>query len=1073
MSNSTWMRPVPVIAIGLLALSYLAAQTTTARMVGTVRDRTGAVLPKVEVTVRNVDTSIARTAPTNDVGDYVVTNLPVGRYEVSAEFPGFKKYVQGPITLEVEQTARVDLTMDPGSVTESVTVEGVSPMVESDRSQVGKVVENQVVVEIPLNGRNFLELAQLLPGMTDGAPGNTVVRDRQDGAALTSNGQRAEGNNYMLDGADNNAALFGVAVVTPSVDAIQEFKVQTSTYSAEYGRAAGAVFNVAIKSGTNRFHGSVYEFLRNDKFDAVQYFSRGKPSLRRNQFGASFGGPVFRNKTFFFLNYEGYRDRRAVTNGYNVPSRAQRRGDFTGFAQIYDPLANDAAGNRVPFAGNVIPTARISPIALKLVDAWPLPNNENDVARSYVQNFNNPLDKDQGNLRIDQQLSTKDQLMGRYSRTRSDDQNPSISYNGQVLANAHKSGVIGWTRVFSPRVLHESRLGATDYNYQILPEGLGTDFTQQFGLPSYSPRDDMKRFPTISVRNFTGLGGATNVPVIRREVNLQWVEQLTMIFGRHTVKAGGDMRWYRANNFQPQFSAGGYTFNGPFTSTRGRQYDNGLPDLLLGFPQTQTILVGEGFDLSRLRNNRTSLYVQDDFNIHPRITLNLGLRWERDGAWREKNDRWAYFDYSKGQLVYPDTLKFGFNLPYPSRFDSNTNMKQATDKAFAPRVGFAFRPFGNARTVLRAAYGIFYTQPIANVLLNNTFTAPFQLRTTVNSGTTNPEVRFGVYPGLSAVSALTPNPAAFTSDPYLYGNGYVQQWNIGVERQIMRDMAARVSYVGSKSTHLERRYEGNAALPPGPGSLDARRRYPIFRALTQQESSSYATYHGLQMSAERRFSRGLMFLLSYTWSKSLDDTSTWTGLGGQESQFAQDPSRLFLEKARSGFDLRRRFTATFIWQVPVHPRNSLLAAVAAGWQLSGAFTARTGFPLTATTGDTSNASTGTARPNVAGNPILDPSERTLDRWFDKTAFVAPPPYTFGTAGRNILDAPGSQALNTSISKFFRVSEGKRLQFRAELFNATNHPNFGLPNAAFGNAAFGTIRGANAPRQVQFALKFLF
>jgi hypothetical protein len=963
--------------------------------------------------------------------------------------------------------------MEPGSVKESVTVEAVSPMVESDRSQVGKVVENQMVVELPLNGRNFLELAQLLPGMTDGAPGNSIVRDRQDGAALTSNGQRAEGNNYMLDGTDNNAALFGVAVVTPSVDAIQEFKVQTSTYSAEYGRAAGAVLNVAIKSGTNQFHGAAFEFLRNDKFDAIQYFSRGKPSLRRNQFGASIGGPIFRNKTFFFLNYEGYRDRRAVTNGYTVPSRAQRRGDFSGFAQVYDPLTNDASGARAPFAGNVIPTSRISPISAKLADAWPLPNNESDVARSYVQNFNNPLDKDQGNLRIDQQLTAKDQLMGRFSRTRSDDSNPSIAYGGQVLANAHKSGVVGWTRVFSPRVLHESRLGATDYNYQILPEGLGTDFTAQFGLPSYAPRDDMKRFPSISVRNLTSLGGATNVPVIRREVNLQWVEQLTVILGRHTMKMGGDMRWYRANNFQPQYSAGGYSFNGPFTAVRGRQYDNGLPDLLLGLPQSQTILVGESFDLSRLRNNRTSLYIQDDFNVLPKLTLNLGLRWERDGAWREKNDRWAYFDYAAGMLVYPNTNQFAFKLPYPARFDPNVNMKEPTNKAFAPRIGFAFRPTGNARTVIRAAYGIFYTQPIANVLLNNTFTAPFQLRTTVNSGTTNPEVRFGVFPGLSAASALTANPSAFTSDPYLYGNGYVQQWNVGVERQVMRDMAVRISYVGSKSTHLERRYEGNPALPPGPGSLDARRRYPIFRALTQQESSSYATYHGLQASAERRFSKGVMFLLSYTWSKSLDDTSTWTGLSGQESQFAQDPSRLFLEKGRSGFDLRQRFTATFIWRIPVKPRNAFVNGALGGWQLSGSFTARTGFPLTATTGDTSNASTGTARPNLIGKANLDPSVRSLDAWFDKTAFAAPPPYTFGTAGRNILDGPGSKALNSNISKFFRVTERVRLQFRAEMFNATNHPNFGLPNASFANAAFGAIRGANSPRQVQFALKVLF
>lgn len=1056
-----------------ILLGLAMSQTTTGRIVGTVRDPTGAVLPRVTVTVRNIDTNVARTVSTNDVGDYVVTNLIVGPYEVAAEFQGFKRHVQGPIRLEVEQTARVDILLEPGNITESVTVEGVAPMIESDRSSIGKVVENQMLIEMPLNGRNFLELTHLLPGMTEGAPGNTVVRDRQDGVALTSNGQRAEGNNYMLDGTDNNAALFGLAVVVPSVDAIQEFKVQSGSYSAEYGRAAGAVLNVAIKSGTNRFSGTAYDFLRNDKLDAIQYFSRGKPTLRRNQFGFSLGGPVQRNRIFFFINYEGMLERRIATSGFTVPSRAERRGDFTGRPVVYDPFTLDAANNRVPFPNNIIPEARIHPISRKLAEFWPLPNLETDIARSYTQNFNNPLDKDQVNIRLDQHLGAKDQLMGRISFNQTDDDSPSISYNGQVLQNHHWSGTAGWTRIFSPIVLHETRLGVTVYRYNILPDGLGQDFASQFGLPDFASSPDMKRFPSISVRNYSSLGGGTAIPVIRAEANIQWVEQWTIIRGRHTLKAGGDTRWYRNRNFQPQFSAGGYNFNGPFTAVRGRQYDNGLPDFILGLPQSQTILVPEGFDASRLRNNRTSLYLQDDINVLPRLTLNLGLRWERDGAWREKNDRWAYFDYSKGMLVYPDSLKFSFQLPYPHRFDPLHEMKQPTNKAFAPRVGFAFRPFRNARTVIRSAYGIFYSQPIANVILNSTFTAPFSMRTTYNSGTTTPELRFGEFPGLSAANAVPRNPTAFTHDPRLYTNGYVQQWNFGIERQLMRDMAMRLSYVGSKSTHLERRLEGNPALPPGPGPLDARRRYPLFRSLVQQETSSFATYHSLQASLERRFRKGLMFLLSYTYGKSLDDTSSWTGLGGQESQYAQDPTRLFLEKGRSGFDLRQRWTGSYIYQIPLRPKNPWLDGALGGWQLSGSWTFRTGFPFTVTTGDTTNAGTLTARPDRVADGNLPAGERTVDRWFDRAAFAAPPPYTFGTSGRNILDGPGSRSLNAAIMKYFRIAERKKIQFRGEMFNATNHPNFGMPNQSFGASAFATIRSASRPRQVQLALKYIF
>jgi hypothetical protein len=1067
------MKTLCVCLVALLALvSSVGAQTTNGRIVGSVSDSSLAVIVGAEVTVTHIETGVARRSPTNSDGSYTLSNLPVGTYEVAVERTGFKRFIQRPVRLEVDQTVRLDVVLQPGAVTESVTVEGSVPLVQTDQSSLGGVVENRTIVGLPLNGRNFISLGSLVPGTTAGAPGASVTRGRQEGVALTANGQRAEYNNFILDGADNNESFFGVAVVVPSIDAIQEFKVQTSNYSAEFGRGSGAMVNVSLKSGTNQLHGSVYEFFRNEKFDARNFFAVGLTPLRQNQFGVAAGGPIIRNKLFLFGNYEGQRVRRTSTSGFQVPTAAARQGDFTGLPTVYDPFALDASGARTPFPGNRIPTNRINASSAKLAALWPLPNSS-DVARPYTQNFNNPQDRNQFHLRGDYNLSSNDMVMARISWTDRSDQNSNILYNGDVTNNKHKSGVAGWTHTFSPTVLNDARFSATRYNFENLPDGVGTDFTTQLGLPSFAT-GDLQRFPPVTATGVAGFGGNASIPLLRREYHYQWMDSLTIVRGKQTIKAGLDIRRYGSTNFQPQNSSGSYTFNGNYSGVIGRPYQTGLADMLLGLPAAQSILVPKFFEPNRLRNTRVNAYVQDDINLTPRLTLNLGVRWERDANWTEKNNRWAYFDTTAGQLVYPKALQIPFKLPYSYRAEDITSMKEPTNRAFAPRAGFAYRPFGNNRTVVRAAYGFFWGQPIAVILLNTALTPPpFLLTQAMTSSASTPELRFGVFPGTSGDEFVPKSPTAFTVNPRTYTNGYVQQWNLAMQREVGFQTALTVSYVGNKGTHLERRQQANAALPPAAGSLNNRRFFPAYGSITMQDSSSFSTYHSLQAQGEKRYSNGLSLLAGYTWSKSLDDTSSWIGVGPGDN-LAQDPSRIFLEKGLSSFDVRHRFTLSYVYELPFKTGKRALDLVVAGWQSSGLLNFQSGFPTSATIGgDIPNAGTGLTRPNLSAPANLDPGQRNIDRWFNTAAFANPPAYTFGTAGRNIIDGPGTRAFTLSMTKAFRVVEHHQLQLRAEFYNLFNHPLFGLPNTTFGVVGFGTIRGAGGERQLQFGLRYSF
>ena len=1081
--NLTAVRKLAFLAFAALLCSASLFGDSSATLVGTVRDASGAVVPRASIELLNQGTGATRTTSSDDSGNYLITELPIGSYRVRVQVPGFKQFVQNNIVLDVDQTGRVDVLLRPGEASESITVDGSAPVVESEQSSMGEVIDNRTIVELPLNGRNFIELGSLVPGATGGAPGNSVVTSREGGAALTVNGQRAEYNNFTLDGLDNNETLFGVAVVVPSIDAIQQFKVETSNYSAANARGSGAVVNIAIKSGTNDIHGALFEFLRNDILDARPTFSASNVPLRRNQYGFAIGGPVYlpywagrphvyrgRNKTFWFADWEQLKLRQFATQFFTLPSVTLRTGNF-GKTATYDPMALDASGNRTVFPNDQIPASRIGPISTKVLAEYPIPNTS--VAQgNYTQVVDNPTNNNQINLRADENLTPSDLLFVRYSLTGSVQLTPSINLNSGNTTIDAQSGVIGYTRIVNAHMVNDLKIGVQRYIFDLLPEGLGTNYTAQFGLPVFTTNPSFFRAPTISISNYASYGGANNIPVYRADSTYQLIDSVSLALGRHALKFGGDIRVYHANNSQPQQLAGSYSFTGVFTGATGKSFSTGLGDFLLGLPVSESILNTAGYDATRLRNTRFDPYIQDDFQVSARLTINMGLRLEGDGSWREASDRFAYFNFQTGQLVYPKAANLPFSsLPYPYSFANFDVLKQPALHQFAPRFGFAFRPFNDNKTVVRSAYGVFWAQPVAVIFLNSTSMPPYVLTQTATSGSTTPQLQFGVFPGVNASTLIPVNPTFFMNNPYSFRDGYVQQWNFGIERQLFGSTAISISYVGNKGTHLEGRREGNPALPPAAGAVNARRIYPKFQSIDYQSSDFVSSYNALQVSARKRYGHGLVFIAGYTYSKSLDDSSSWDGVDTGGGIMPEDPTRLFLEKGRSAHDVRHRATLSGSYEIPLQSRSRWLNPVIHGWQTSGIVTLQTGFPFGITVPtDVTNASTGLDRADLVGNFNL--SDPTPKKWFNAAAFVLPAAYTFGTAGRNIVTGPPKVNADIALSRVFPVGETRKLQFRGEFFDLANHPNYGMPVSSLGSSAIASISSASS-RISQLGLKFIF
>lgn len=1060
--KASWGLLAAACCLSLCLWAATAFAASEGDILGTVRDQSGAVLPGVAITVIHEGTGATRSVLTGATGEYVAPLLPPAVYSIAAELKGFKKQIRSGVVLHVDDKLRVDFTLAVGEVSETLTVTEAVPLIATDTSTLGEVVDTKKVVDLPLNGRSVLQLNLLAPGVVPPAQGSQLATQ---GGSINVNGAREASNTFLLDGIDNDDLSINIFIIPISVEAVQEFKVHTGLSSAEFGRTAGAQVNVAIKSGTNHFHGNFFEFLRNSALDAKNFFddpARKIPPFRQNQFGGIFGGPILiphlyngRDRSFFFLNYEGIRIRDSVTRRATVPSPAWVRGDFSSLpTPIRNPLTQQ------PFEGNRIPPGQIDAIGGALAAFYPSPNLPG-AASNFLSSPGKRNNWNQFTIRIDQKIKSRDTLSGHFSffdETRFNPfdplQNPTnLPGFGSFTFNSGRHVAMNHTRVFSPALVNEFRAGYNRFRAPIIQQNRGNDIGGKLGITGISRKPIDLGFPCIRVAGFDSLCEPTNTPQNRIVETFQVVETLSYTRGTHAFKAGGDIRRFRRFAFLDSAARGIFSFTGQFTG-------NALADLLLGFPRTTSRGLGE--PLNNLRMISPSLFFQDDYKVSSRLTLNWGVRWEYNSPVTDAKKRLVNFSLTDfrffGSGITPD------GDPRISRRDLNN---------FAPRAGFAYRPFG-PDTVLRGGYGIFYEVAPLNAVANLRFNPPFfGSEDNIATATPNLTLRNG-FQAVERIGQGIVSPTAF--DPN-FRDGYMQEWSFNIQRSVTPNLVLEAGYVGSKGTRLNRILDRNQpALGPGPAQ--SRRPNPNFGSINVTESSSASTYHSAQFRAEQRFSRGLTFLASYTVGKSLDDSSAQFGAAGGTNR-PQDFRNLRAEKGLSNFDVRQRFTISYLYELPIGRGKKFLPALSplpakliGGWQVGGITVFQSGQPLTPNL-SIDNSLTGALndRPNFVGDPQR--GRRVPDQFFDPTAFVTAPQGTFGNAGRNILIGPGFNNFDFTASKTFAITESQRVLFRAEFFNLFNHPNFDLPNRLTNTTSFGKIFTARTPRQIQFALKYIY
>jgi hypothetical protein len=1094
--------------LSLTVLSAMA-QTTTGSIIGLVTDSTGAAVPNATVTVTRVDTGIATKTTTNSSGNYVVTPLQSGPYSVTVEAQNFKKSVSGGITLNVQDRIAVNVTLEVGQVTETVEVQGAAPPLQTDTSYLGQVVDSQKIVDLPLNGRFFTRLAVLTAGAAPTAPG---ARDERTGG-FSANGVRPYQNNYLLDGIDNNSLSEDLTneasfVVGPSPDAIAEFKVQTNSMSAEFGRSGGAVMNVTLKSGTNQFHGSVFEFLRNSALDAKNFFDPATgptPPFKQNQFGAAVGGPVElphyngKNRTFFFIDYQGTRIRTAHTFLATLAPLAWRTGNFSGFNPVLDPNTTTIQNGetvRQPFPNNQIPLQRFDPASLKLISFMPAPNVPGSVsltgiANNYLSNPVEPDTTDQGDVRIDHKISDKDSLFARFSMA---DQNltPPAAIPPPLSAAAFSSGdwtnntrqaVFSETHIFSPRVINEFRAGYTRLRTERLQFNANDNLSTQVGIPGIPFTANNGGLPRFSVSGVSTFGSATYQPTREFQNVFHLIENVSLITGRHTIKLGAE--WKPSVNFsilQPPTPRGGFSFNGNSTRDPNNRGGSGFgfADFALGIPSNASIA---SFINDTFQQPGYFFYAQDDFKVNNRLTFNIGIRYEFISQPRERRDAEANYNIATGALDIAnkrnDPLPASFFPQIPINRDAPRQLVPQDRNNWAPRFGFAFKLTN--KTVIRAGYGIFYSSYEAGPLSipNPGNNPPFYVQSNfpaVNFSTPNPIVN-QLSRGLPLNAFSNPAaPSLFSLDP-AFRDPYVQHWNFGIQQDLGFNTVWEISYAGSAGKKLYEFRNVNQPLPTTDpnADVDPRRPRPFLGGdLTYWCSCGSSTYHSLQTKVEKRFSSHLSFLGAYTYGKSIDEQSQ-ASLGFDNSTSVRSEYNYRWEKSRSDYDQTHRFVVSYTYEVPFGENLKGAAKLLAnGWQLVGihSFTTGTPFTIHAMT-DFSNAG-GDARPNAVVGVSDEPSGgRSRQQWFNPAAFTNPVSGQFGNVGRNTISGPGNVTIDFSIFKNFPINERARFQFRTEFFNLINHPNFRSPSTTYDGSNPGELTAAGTSRQIQFAIKLLF
>ena len=1091
---------LPPLRFALLFLAFftvlcepIAGQSDAGKVVVTITDVNGALVPGATVTARNLTGLMTREAVSSHAGEYEVPTLAVGRYEISVVAAGFKT-VRQTISVHVNEEARVTLLLEPGEPSATVTVPNEAGQVQLTTSNLGKVVEGEMIVNLPLNGRNFYDLGLLQTGVVPLQPGRSLTQD-----SYNVNGARDTNNNYLLDGVTNQQLEYNNLQIKPAVDALSEFKIQTNLYSAEFGRNAGAIVNAVTKSGGDEFHGGAWEFLRNDALDARNFFSQETPALKRNQFGGTLGGPfavapVLRDRypTFFFVSYEGLRQDHGITSSTVVPTAQERAGNLSNVpTHIIDPETGQ------PFMGNVIPTSRISVAAKNLLNLYPLPNVS---AVPRTLNFTaSPTQSTRQNqliVRIDQSLSSKSTIFGRYVYDNLIDTAPfqfgnvpaQIPGYSQDQKNKNQNLALGFTRVVSSTDINDFRFGFSRTNNptDFLPLTKPNDVGINFGVP------DNVGLTDVRIAGFSGIGNSIFGPSHYVFNTFQFQDTYTRVQGRNTFKAGGEYRKHQ-ENMRLQFAENGqFLFNGIFTG-------DALADFLLG--RAFYFTFGDfKRDLLRQRWSATNLFFQDDLRLTQRLTLNLGIRYEYVTPINDASGQTATvlirkpFTPGVPQSGVAETVLAGTN----GLCDKCTYLPDKNN--LAPRIGFAYDLLGNGRLAIRGGYGVFFNQLESNVALQNVLQPPFaSFPLVLDSG--------GVgYANLDSPTCggLCVPPGAglvLVTDPRL-GTPYMQHFNLNAQYQFFSDFVFELGYVGTSGTALLQFRDLNQPIfIPGvdsmgnpnstPANKELRRPYPGYSTIAQSVTNGSSIYHALQTSLTKRFSRGYTFLAGYTFSKSIDLASQYhSGASNPiDPAIAQDANNFNADRGLSSFDMRHRFTFSGVFELPFGVGKRFLNSpgvvdkFVGGWSLSPIVTFSSGVPLTVRDFTDPCGVSGpfitSCRPNLLRNPQLPGSKRSVNAWFDTGAFAQQTFGAFGTAGRNIILGDGAQNLDLAVIKrtdFGGDGRGVTAEFRAEFFNLANHPQFGPPDLNFSSPTFGqifsTARGSTE-RVIQFGFKLRF
>ncbi len=1155
-----------VVTLSLLSVS-LHAQTFYGSIVGSVTDITGAVIPGGAVTLTNLGTSERRTAETGADGNYQFVNLVPGRYKIDIEKPGFKHLTRDEVIVEVQSAVRIDASLQVGDVGQVLEVTGQTPLLQTESSSLSQVVEARTVQEMPLNGRNVLNLVSLVPGVVPqgNAMANAATTNNTGWGNYQIGGGMANQSAAFLDGGPLNTGYVNMIAMVPAQDAVQEFRVQTINLGPEFGRFAGGVINLSCKSGTNKFHGSAYEFLRNKLLNANTFFNNrsgiSTPAFTQNQFGVTTGGPVRKDRTFFFFGYEGFRLSQGRSVLSSVPTAAMRNGDFSNLRDatgklipIYDPLTTcGAPGNsacatssngspiytRSVFPNNIIPPSRLDPTAVPLTGLWALPNRAGQ-AFTQIQNFavNVPTinSTDQFNFRMDQNVSDKQRIFGRYSRY-SFDYPASDTYGTKISSFStalSQQAVFADTYTFSATTIGDVRIAWLRYEYNNTNQSLGTDLTK-FGWPqSLISQFLFTSDPVPVVQGYNDILSGSGVSyIIDRNNSYSVAPSLTKILGRHTFKFGGEIRKLQFNFAQTNNSSGQFNFDNLFTSVNplapaGTGY--GFASFMLGYGSSGTLVQSP---VTAGEQSYQGYYFSDSFQIGKRLTLNYGVRWELPGPWTERFNRLSVLLPDavsplaqvtglplKGKLAVVDSSD------WPSRYNMNFHKD-----LFAPRLGFAYRLTN--QMVVRGGYGIFYLpndidfrsgpygSPVNNTTttwvptLNGEITPSATLHNPFPNGVLQPPGHNPVFQSeLEGQSIASPLP----SDPY----AYTQQWNLDVQWQSLGGTLFEVGYAGSKGTHLGPYYQNINTLPDqylslGPQLLQQVQNpfyglitsgslagptipsgqlllpFPQYTSVNQVAAADRdSVYHSLVVKVEKRLGSGGTILAAYTFSKFISNTDTltsWLEPGGVAggSGGDQDKNNLRLERSLSSFDVPNRLVISYVLDLPVGKGKRFLGDVAgvsnkivSGWGIDGVSTFQSGFPLGLTTSaNLTNSFGGGSRPNVvAGCNKNEPgsAQARINEWFNTGCFQQPAAFTYGSEGRTDPNLRGQGIANYDFSVFKNtaITERVGLQFRTEFFNLFNRVQFGLPNMVLGTPQFGIVgTQVNNPRLIQFALRLQF